>query len=170
MMTMKTTMIPMALLALAACQNGEAADRRYQKQVATMACGDAAYTLTSVCVKNEDPFELNECRPQSLQIDSGGAKRTATLPELPPAEAKRIQASGGELKNLFVVEWACSTAGKGPLATLHYSIGGGSAEYAETWTHYDQGGKLVDGKSKLTPAEVKAVERSFKKVPSIMPD
>lgn len=167
---MKTCIIPMALLALVACHEGEAADQRYQKQVAKMACGDAAYALTSTCIKSEDPFELNQCQPQSLVTDVGGAKRSAALPELPSAERKRVQAIGGDLKRLFVVRWACSNSSIGPIATLHYSIGGGSAEYSETWSHYDRTGKLIEGSVKLTPVELSAVERNFKNVPSIMPD
>lgn len=163
-------MIFLAFTALAACDQGQAAGQKYQKNVAQMVCGDAAYTLTSTCIKSDDPFELNQCKPQSLVVDVRGAQRSASLPELPGRERKRIQTSGGDLKRLFVVEWACTNASNGPIATLHYSIGGGSAEYAETWSHYDKGGKLIDSNAKLTPAEVKTVERNFKKVPSIMPD
>lgn len=169
-MITKTYYIPLAVLALSACNSGHTADQKYRDHVVKLACGETSYTLTSSCVKSEDPFELNECKPQALLIDSAGAKRRTKLPELPKSESKRIQASGGDVKSLFVVAWACSQADQGPIATFKYSIGGGSAEYAETWTHYDKVGKLIESQEKLSPRQVQSVERNFKKIPSIMPD
>ncbi len=170
MMSKKTFVLPMALLALGSGLQAHAADKKYDKQVVSMACGEANYTLGSVCSKSGDPMALNDCKPQSLVIDHGGAKRTAALPELPKEESKRLRAGGRNLGHLFVVRWACSTARSGPIATLYYSIGGGSAPDGETWTHYDKTGKLMESNTKLTPDEVGAIERNFKKVPSIMPD
>jgi len=169
-MSKKTFVLPVALLALCACLHSQAADKKYDKQVVSMACGEANYTLSSVCSKSGDPMELNDCKPQSLIIEHAGAKRTAALPELPKDESKRLRAGGRNLQDLFVVRWACSAARSGPIVTLYYSIGGGSAPDGETWTHYDKTGKLMESSTKLTPDEVKAIERNFKKVPSIMPD
>lgn len=170
MMNTKTFRLPMALLALGAGLHAHAADKTYQKQVVSMACGEANYTLSSVCSKSGDPMTLNDCKPQSLLIDGAGAKRTATLPELPADERKRMRASGRDIKTLFVVEWACSDTRRGPVATLYYSIGGGSAPDGETWTHYDKAGRLMESDVSLSPEEVSAVQRKFKRVPSIMPD
>ena len=169
--TIKTSMLLASLLALAAAAGSHAADgKRYQNQVAKMTCGAATYTLTSACIKSGDPMSLNECKPQTLVIDNAGAKRSAILPELPKEYAARIHASRGGLEDLFVVAWACSNASAGPIATLHYSIGGGSAEYSEAWSYYDKAGNLILNDRKLTLDEVRAVERSLKRVPSIMPE
>lgn len=160
----------MMLLALGACTGSHAADDQpYHDQVAKMSCGAASYTLKSTCKGSGDPMELNDCKPQTLAIDNAGARRSVTLPELPKKLAAEIRASRAGLEDLFVVAWSCSKAGGEPVATLHYSVGGGSGEYSEAWSHYDKAGKLFVKEPKLTPDEVKAVERSFKKVPSIMP-
>jgi hypothetical protein len=135
-----------------------------------MTCGAASYTLTSTCIKSADPTELNKCKPQTLVIDKAGGKRSTTLPELPREYAAQVRASRGDLKDLFVVACACSSTSHGPIATLHYSIGGGSAEYSEAWCYYDKVGNLIVKEPKLTPDEVNATERSFKRVPSIMPE
>lgn len=169
-MNTKTCMLPIALLVLGASLHAHAADKKYGKQVVNMACGEAEYTLTSVCSKSGDPMGLNDCKSQSLLIDRAGAKRTAALPELPKDDSKRLRAGGRNLHDLFVVRWACSNTRSGPIATLYYSIGGGSAPDGETWTHYDKAGKLMESGTRLTPEEINAVERNFKDVPSIMPD
>lgn len=167
---MKTLIVPTLLLVLGAGHHCHAAGHKYEKQVVKMRCGEASYTLTSVCSKSGDSMTLNDCKPQSLLIDGAGAKRTATLPELPADERKRMRASGRDIKTLFVVEWACSDTRRGPVATLYYSIGGGSAPDGETWTHYDKAGRLMESDVSLSPEEVSAVQRKFKRVPSIMPD
>lgn len=160
----------MMLLALGACAGSHAADGQpYRDQFVKMRCGAASYTLKSTCKSSGDPMELNDCKPQTLAIDNAGARRSATLPELPGELAAEVRASRGGMGDLFVVAWGCSIAGGEPIATLHYSVGGGSGEYSEAWSHYDKAGKLFVKEPKLTPDEVKAVERSFEKVPSIMP-
>lgn len=160
----------LVLLALGACAGSHAADGQpYRDQVAKMRCGAASYTLKSTCKSSVDPMELNDCKPQALVIDNAGARSSTTLPELPRELAAEVRASRGGLQDLFVVAWGCSIAGGEPVATLHYSVGGGSGEYSEAWSHYDKAGKLFVKEPKLTPDEVKAAERSFKKVPSIMP-
>jgi hypothetical protein len=157
------------LVALA-CANASCAAEKYKDEVVQLACGESRYALTSSCIKSKDPFELNECKPQSLAIENKTSQRRTMLPELPKNEVKRIQASGGNIKSLFVVSWSCSKTTQGPIATLKYSTGGGSAEHAETWTHYSGTGKLVESGKKLNADEVMAVDHNFKKVPSIMPD
>jgi len=160
----------LVLLTLGACAGSHAADGQpYRDQVAKMHCGAASYTLKSTCKSSGDPMELNDCKPQTLAIDNAGARRSTTLPELPRELVAEVRASRGGLQDLFVVAWGCSKAGGAPMATLHYSFGGGSGEHSEAWSHYDKAGKLFVKEPKLTPDEVKAVERSFKKVPSIMP-
>lgn len=168
---MKKSMMPLVLLALSLCTDlHAAATERYRNDVVKMKCGAANYTLKSTCIKSEDAMSMNECKPQSLMIETAAGKRSATLPELPKEEAGTIRASGRDLKSLFVVAWACTDAGSGPIATLRYSAGGGSGEYSEAWSHYDEAGNLVIAASKLTPGQVRAVERNFKAVPSIMPN
>jgi hypothetical protein len=169
-MTTTTRLLPLALLALAASPDGQAAGPQYQAQVVRMTCGEASYTLTSSCIQGEDESTLNECKPQSLVIVHGNARRRTTLPELPRELDRQIRASRGGLDSHFVVAWGCSSTGNGPVATLRYSIGGGSAPYSEAWSHYDKTGKLMGDTEKLTRDEVEAVLRHLKKVPSIMPD
>jgi len=158
------------MLSVLALHAHAADDEGYLKHPVTMTCGGASYTLTSTCKSSGDPMELNYCKRQTLVIDQGGAKRSRTLPELPAKYAAQIYASGRDLQDLFVISWACSKTADGQIATLYYSIGGGSAEYSEAWTHYDKAGKLVTDDSKLTPDDVKAVQKSLKRIPSIMPE
>lgn len=164
---MKKLSMTLSLLALHA---HAADDKGYLNHPVTMTCGGASYTLTSTCKSSGDPMELNDCKPQTLVIDQGGAKRSTTLPELPAKYAAQIRASGRDLQDLFVISWACSKTADGPIATLYYSIGGGSAEYSEAWTHYDKAGKLVVDDSDITPKEVGTIEKNMKRVPSIMPE
>lgn len=168
---MKKSMLPLAMLALIACPGSHAADGRgYEKQSVKMDCGTARYTLTSTCIQSGDLTTLNECKPQTLSVDNAGAKRSTTLPELPKALSAEIRAARGGLGELFVISWACSKTGAGPIATLHYSIGGGSAAYGEAWANYDKAGNLIVKDLKLTPDEIDAIQRNLKRVPSIMPE
>jgi hypothetical protein len=171
MKQIKKLSMPLAVLALTASSGSEAAeDKRYRKQVVKMACGAASYTLTSTCIMSGDSMTLNECKAQTLVIDKVGTRRTAILPELPREHAVQVGATGRDLKELFVVAWACSNASDGPITTLRYSTGGGSAEYSEAWSHYDKAGNLIVNDRKLTPNEVRTIERRFQRVPSILPE
>lgn len=167
---MKKLMMRLTVLALSICPVSHAADgNRYQKEVAKMTCGAATYTLTSICIKSGDLMTLNECKPQTLVIDTAGGRRSKTLPELPRKDAARIRSVGGDVADLFVVAWACTSAGGRPIATFHYSIGGGSAGYSEAWSHYDNEGNLVSKDMKLAPDQARGIQRNFTAVPSIMP-
>ena len=167
---MKKSMMRLTVLALSICPVSHAADgNRYQKEVAKMTCGGATYTLSSTCIKSGDLMTLNECKPQTLVVETAGGKRSTTLPELSSKDAARIRTVGGNMADLFVVAWACTSAGGGPIATFHYSIGGGSAEDSEAWSHYEKEGNLVSKVKKLGPDQARGIQRNFMAVPSIMP-
>lgn len=155
-----------ALFTISSCH----ASGKYDKFVDSLSCGNASYTIESLCEKPDDEMSLRECKPQKLTSRSNGVSKSVMLPELDESERKSIVAAGGTLEDLFVVEWACTTIKGRPVAIMHYSIGGGSAPYAESWSKYD-GTKLAsDAALPFDKTTFPTLKRNLKKVHSIMPN
>ncbi|OON62798.1 hypothetical protein B0920_05025 [Massilia sp. KIM] len=164
------TKFMLVFAAIGAWGHGQAANLAYKEYTAKMTCGKISYAVTSICKKSGDALTLNECKRQTLKVANGGVKRVASLPDLTKLERARIRESGGDLKDLYVIAWACTESSIGPVATFYYSIGGGTAEYSEALAHYDMSGMLMDAGPRLTPNDISEAMRNLKPVPSIMPD
>lgn len=144
--------------------------RDFQPWVERFACGKASYTVTSSCKPSGQPDTLNECRLQSMEVVHGNVGRKAELPELTKSTAAAIKGVGGEVKNLFLVNQGCADVGGRKVEIFYYSIGGGSAPYAEAYAVYDESGELLE---KRDPRMHKAMSYPFEKlkpVRSIMPE
>ncbi|MYM89282.1 hypothetical protein GTP91_19150 [Rugamonas sp. FT82W] len=126
-------------LAHVACSAGEQAPWREQMQ-----CGDTQYVIESDCKPSNDAATLNQCKAQTLSVSHGGTARKAKLPELNKVSAKSIVETGGKVSKLFVTQWACVRGDKSDVAVMYYSIGGGSAPYAEAYSIYDEAGALIE--------------------------
>lgn len=155
-----------AMLTISGCQ----AAAKYERFVDSLVCGKTSYTIVSQCETSGDKMTLNECKPQTLTSQSNGASRSVVLPELDKRTRKSIIDSGGALEDLFVVAWTC-TANKGKqIAMMHYSIGGGSAPYSEAWAAYDGARLLVSSKLPFDRNDFTSINKTLKKVHSIMPE
>ncbi|NYE64233.1 hypothetical protein FHW58_005471 [Duganella sp. 1224] len=147
------------------CSAGDPAPWREQ-----MTCGGTQYVIESPCKASKDPESLNVCGAQTLTVSRDGQTRRATLPELNKVSAKSIVDTGGKISRLFVTQWGCARGDQGDVAVLYYSIGGGSAPYAEAYTIYDERGVAIEDENsaKYEKALVNS-EGHLKKVRSIMP-
>lgn len=130
-------------------------------------CGKVKFVIESTCKKSRKPMEFNECKPQTLKLADG---RAITLPDFATEDASAIKKSGGVLKDLFVTQWGCVRSRGQDLMVLYYSIGGGSAPYAEAWAKYDSSGKLVGKENALDAKAQDELEQSMVDVHSIMPE
>jgi hypothetical protein len=141
------------------------------KWVERMKCGEVRYQIESDCKKSMDPDTLNDCKSQLLRITYRDWVFNERLPQLDKATVKGIKETGGEIGDLFVTQWACVQADKGEVAVLYYSVGGGSAPYADAYTVYDTEGKRIDDDENSTiRAALANREKSMRRVKSIMPD
>jgi hypothetical protein len=139
--------------------------------VEKMTCGDIQYKLESTCKKTNDDMSLNECTSQTLEIAKKTSVRKINLPELNKFSAALNKKTGGDIKDLFVIQWACGRHEKMSVLELSYSIGGGSAPYAESSAAYDENGELIEDKKNPVYEKALAVgRRQVKKVRSIMPE
>lgn len=148
-----------------ACSAGEQTPWREQMQ-----CGETQYVIESDCKPNNDPTALNQCKGQTLSVSHGGTVRKAKLPELNKVSAKSIVETGGKVSKLFVTQWACVRGDKGDVAVMYYSIGGGSAPYAEAYSIYEEAGALIENEDSAKYEQALAhSDGHMKKVKSIMP-
>lgn len=153
------------VLVHAGCSAGDQAPWREQMQ-----CGDTQYVIESDCKPSNDAATLNQCKAQTLSVSHGGKTRKATLPELNKVSAKSIVETGGKVGKLFVTQWACARGDKGDVAVMYYSIGGGSAPYAEAYSIYDEAGALIENEDSAKYEQALAhSDGHMKKVKSIMP-
>jgi hypothetical protein len=155
-----------AMLAVASAAHGQAA---YTTTTETMSCGKGKFTIASTCRKNGDG--LNQCKPQKLTVVSPAGTRTTSLPEMTNAEAADYKALGGDIKDLYVIQWGCgkSAAKSQPVAVFYYSIGGGSAPYSEVDIHYNEVGQLAGKSLAIAARDYDALGEAMKPVRSIMP-
>lgn len=143
----------------------------YETWTEQMTCGEAQYKLESVCKKSNKEFTLNECKPQTLEIMNKSKVRKVTLPELNKFNALNYKKDGGDINELFVIQWGCGQADKMKIASLYYSVGGGSSSTSESTASYDEYGKLIEHEK--NQKYEKAMNDSFrhlKSIRSIMPD
>ncbi|MYN16951.1 hypothetical protein GTP81_09315 [Rugamonas sp. FT107W] len=148
-----------------ACSAADQAPWREQMQ-----CGDTQYVIESDCKPSNDPTALSQCKAQTLSVSHGGTVRKAKLPELNKVSAKSIVETGGKVSKLFVTQWACARGDKGDVAVMYYSIGGGSAPYAEAYSIYDEAGVLIENEDSAKYEQALAhSDGHMKKVKSIMP-
>ncbi len=87
------------------------------------------------------------------------------------SEAADYKALGGDIKDLYVIQWGCgkSAAKSQPVAVFYYSIGGGSARYSEVNIHYNEFGQLAGESLAISPQDYDALDKAMKPVRSIMP-
>lgn len=138
-----------------------------------MTCGEVQYKLESVCKKSNDEMVLNECKSQSLEITNTESIRKVDLPELNKYHASLFKEVGGNLREIFLVQWGCGQADGVSEAIFYYSTGGGSAANSETSASYDEIGALIEDQNKKNPNYAKALKdarKHMKKIHSIMPD
>jgi len=103
-------------------------------------CGEATYKLESICKKGGTD-ELNECKSQSLEIIGRAGSRQVKIPELNKLNANIYKENYGDIKDLFIVGWACGKDGNVLALNLYYSVSGGAAESSAS---YDASGKLIE--------------------------
>ncbi|WP_295756922.1 hypothetical protein [Undibacterium sp.] len=139
--------------------------------VEQITCGDIQYKLKSTCKKSNDEMSLNECTSQTLEVAKNTSVRKVNLPELSKFSAALNKKAGGDIKDLFVIQWACGRHENMSVLELSYSIGGGSAPYAESSAAYNQNGELIDDKKNpIYEKALSAGRKQMKKVRSIMPE
>jgi hypothetical protein len=143
----------------------------YKTLIDEVTCGPIRIKIHSTCSSSKDREELNECKPQKIDIVSGKKMRSATLPEFEKKDKQLIISAIGTINELFVTEMGCTNINGADYAVLHYSAGGGSGPYSEFWTGYGTNGSLVSSK-KLTfrGKEAEKMRKSMKNVRSIMPE
>lgn len=138
----------------------------YRDTVDRLTCGALVVVIQSRCAKGADDMSLNTCKAQAMSI----GKRSVILPELDQRDVAAIRKEGGTPGGLFAVKMGCARVGKASYPVLYYSIGGGSAPYAEVWTAYDAGGKLLPSeKFPLDGKRLSAMSKKMRPVQSIMP-
>jgi hypothetical protein len=142
----------------------------YQTWTEQFTCGKATYKIQSVCKASSDTETLNDCKSQHLEITQGNETRKTKLPELNRSVAGIIKEAGGQLKDLFVVKQGCANISGSPVEILYYSIGGGSAPYAEAYAEYDLSGNLLGEKDLRSKKAAEYPFERLKGVRSIMPD
>ncbi|WP_124946933.1 hypothetical protein [Sulfurirhabdus autotrophica] len=114
---------------------------------------------------------LNECRSQTLEITHNNIVRKVKLPELSKFSARLYQKVGGNINELYVTQWGCGHSDKINVAILYYSIGGGSAPYADSSAMYAATGVLIeDEKFEKYRNATRDGLGHLKSVRSIMPD
>ena len=135
-------------------------------------CGNVVYEIQSKCVKAENDMSLNKCEPQTLKVTSLRSSASfRKLPHLNQHDKSTIKKAGGEIGSLFVTKWACGHSDKVHVAVLYYSTGGGSADYSETISGYDETGVIIQ--DDRTAKYRKAFQDGFQHlipIHSIMPD
>jgi len=143
----------------------------YKKFTDEVTCGPITIKIHSTCLSSNDREELNECKPQNIDIASGGKMRSATLPEFEKKDSQSIMGAIGTIDELFVTEIGCTNISGADYAVLYYSAGGGSGPYSEFWTGYDKNGSLVSNKTlTFRGKESERMRKSMKNVRSIMPE
>ncbi len=147
--------------------------RDFETWSENMVCGEVQYKLESICKKAKKEMTLNECKSQSLEIIGKGMKRKVTLPELNRSHLDLFKDGGGELHELFLVQWGCGEAAGVSEAIFYYSTGGGSSENSETSASYNEIGVLMNDENRKNPNYAKALKdarQHMRPVHSIMPN
>lgn len=160
----------LALLATFAVSGCQDETRTYQKLSDTMMCGESTFTITSTCIAAAEPYALNECKAQELNVKSTSGIRTIALPDLPPATSESIRKSGRDPATMFVTEFGCTKAHGANVAVLYYSAGTSPGPRSEAWVEYqDNGSWRSDDQPRLTHEQRAALDAGMQHVRSIMP-
>lgn len=147
------------------------AAQKFETSTVLMECGEAKFKIESTCAKSAEEMTLNVCKPQKLTIVVNGDAVQKQLPEFSKFSLKILKEVGGDPKNLYVVSWGCGGKGSEAVASLYYSIGGGSAPYSESMGFYDSKGRLIEQEKDVRyKKSMSEADGKMKPVPSIMPD